>query len=144
MTLQGATTSPTQESKHAIEHEYVRLMHLYNLGYYLLDTTFRNAVVSAVITFMSQGCRQFPGATSIQAIWEITPAECPMQRIIVRKWATCTTLVDRHWEEVPHSFAVRAIKEMAQLRDGKVKVSHPTIENICEYHEHDEKTPKCV
>ena len=61
--MDAPATSP-EGFKDAVETEYTRLMQMYLLGYYLLDVTYRNAVVTAVMRVKSLANRQCLGKYS--------------------------------------------------------------------------------
>lgn len=120
---------------------YDRLMELYEMGYFLLDATFRNAVVTATLEVRSK-TSVYPGVTALRTIWGKTPHGCSMKRLIMRFWAKWIKT-----SEIPDSlskdFAICLLKEMVDIRDSERAVDVPDLWNKCEYHEHDDKVPKC-
>lgn len=141
--LKVTTTSHGTKDPTGIQR-YQCLMKLYELGYYLMDTVFRNAVVTAVLDFQYKVAKT-PGLPSINILWPQTPEDCSMKRLITRWWAMGaqeSNMVDTFPTEFLHAL----VKDMIYIRNAKAAgkvIKGPASCDSCEYHDHDEKTPKC-
>lgn len=145
-----------------VECNYREFVEMYELGYYLLDTAFRNAVITATVRLRWEARGRFPGLPSIEAAWEHCPegknancvsfptlltfayleSGCTMKRLIVRYWALSRHVTETEVDKLPQSFATSMIKDMMDIRDGRVRGEYPTVETVYEYHEYISRNSK--
>lgn len=138
----------TEDDEDRGTSEINELMHLYVLGNFLLDRPFRNVIVDRTLE-VNRLYKKYPGSEAINIIWPETPADCQMQRLILRFWAIRRTpeKLAGSTEKTPQDFTSCLLKELGIIRDlgdsGR-EAQVPSFIRRCDYHEHDEGTPRCA
>lgn len=99
----------------------------YILGDFLDDVSFRNAVLDDL---MEEACAPHlvPPARTITLVWEQTPAECPLRKLILEIYATRSTdkVVQQFADpelDFPKAFIVDYIRDLVALRG----ISRPAL-----------------
>lgn len=122
---------------------YDLLMDLYMLGHFLLDAGFQNAVIDSTLKTKRE-TTIYPGAGSIRQIWDETPEDCTMKRLITRWWvSSCKPTSVEKEKHLPADFQVALLQGFIELRNNNNMLSRPSYDTRCDYHEHDDKLPEC-
>ena len=120
-----------------------QLAELYILAQYLIDQNCQNAIIDAMI---AASTFEIPGADIVKRVWDETVKEdSGMKRLIVRYWAK-KMAKDRGLDiasTLPSDFIGSLLYDMAGARDAR-ETWLPNSNFACDYHDHDEATPKGV
>lgn len=67
--------------------DYILLMDLYLLGYFLLDVTFRNCIIDTLLKIGDRD-NTYPDERSINRIWDKNPQNAPIKDLMINHWAS--------------------------------------------------------
>ena len=138
--------------------KYGMLLNLYEMGWFLLDAAFRNAVIDAMLN-VCESFGKIPSLQEIQRSWEMLPSNCKMRQLIVQLWvipgsksqSTEKEDSDDDWDLLPSSFTYQlTLKLFQRLReacsDKGLVAQLAELRSIdrSRYHDHDIKTLKCT
>lgn len=126
---------------------YIKCLLCFKLGDKLLDITFKNAVIDAMIeSFKIHG--QFPRSQA-KYIYKALPESSAYRRLYLDVWAW---VGGGAWykpggdiDHAPRQFFVDLAKRQHEIGERKYgqEEDMPWISDPCQYHEHPEGTPKC-
>lgn len=93
---------------------------LYILGDFLDDVSFRNAVLDDLMNVVC-AFHRVPSARLITLVWEQTPADCPLRKLILEIYAAGSTdKIVQHFanpvHDFPKAFVVDYLQDLVALR----------------------------
>lgn len=66
--------------------DYLLMMDLYVMSYFLLDETFRNCMMDVILK-TGDLLRSYPGELCIARFWDRIPEDAPLKKMVVNDWA---------------------------------------------------------
>ncbi|KAF2483574.1 hypothetical protein BDY17DRAFT_324295 [Neohortaea acidophila] len=128
----------------AAKDSYEHLMELYKLGEYLEDSAFRNMVMDTTIEI---GVKPTWAKGNIEFQHLFLIASGAMHRLWIRVCAVSTKPTDV-WVAgkgtLDDFFFRYLIEEYATMGGDPTKFRLPTMEDRCDYHDHDADEPRCT
>jgi hypothetical protein len=140
-------TASSEDLNYKATLSLTRLVKLYILGLFLLDTTFQNAVTDKLLETVEE-TSAIPGVSASAKTWPKLPDASPLRRMLVRFWAQNMSVnevveADKH---LPRDMVVCIMKDLVEIREDheavKKKIWNPSYKYRCDYHIHDETAPK--
>ncbi len=120
-----------------------QILDAYVLAHYLLDCAFQNACIDKIIR-LHKDLQIYPGISQVNQIWDKIPEDCGMRRLMVSFFVKSTgrSAVASLAGKMPADFMIRMMEDLIDLRDQVEGWSYPAWNWRCEYHSHDDRTPK--
>ena len=120
-----------------------QLMELYVLGQFLLDCSFKNAVVDKALEIIDSNsdCDLCPSVEILTYLWSNVPPVCLMKDLIAGEWARTVEEGDiaAYGKGLSIDIFIDLARHLNSFGDDDVG---PNFENRRTYHEHEDKAPQ--